>query len=170
MIGIYKIQSITKSNRIYIGSAINIMDRWRKHLNNLKLNKHPNAKLQNHYNKYGISDLQFTILIECEKENLLKIEQSFLDSFLPYFNICKIAGNTLGYIHPEEVREKMRGPKTIAHRKKLSEAKKGKETWNKGRHDLPPLSEEHKHKLSVALLGKPQNKKAKAASKNTHKK
>lgn len=156
MTGIYKIQSIVKPNRIYIGSAVSLMERWRKHLSTLKLNKHENSKLQNHYNKYGVSDLQFSIIIECEKEDLLTTEQCFLDSCLPYFNICKLAGNTLGYRHPESVRKKMRGPKTEQHKKRLSEARKGKEPWNKGRHDLPPHTEEHKHKQSVALIGKPK--------------
>lgn len=161
MIGIYKIQSLIKPNRIYIGSAVDLMNRWRCHLSDLKFKKHRNAKLQRHYNKYGISDLQFSILIECEKDELLKIEQYFIDSQNPYFNICKIAGRTSGYKHPESVKKKMRIPKTEDHKKRLSEARLGKEPWNKGRRDLPSLSEEHKHKLSVAIVGKPQNKKSK---------
>jgi group I intron endonuclease len=159
MVGIYKIQSSVKPSRSYIGSAVNITERWRKHINDLQLSKHCNSKLQNHYNKYGISDLQFSVLIECSLECLLETEQCFLDSNNPFFNICKIAGRTTGYKHSESAREKMRGPKTPSHKRKLSEAKKGKSPWNKGRHDLPPQSEETRKKKSKALTGKPKVRK-----------
>jgi len=154
--GIYKIQSILKPSRVYIGSSFNVSARWQKHLLRLSCNKHENNKLQRHFNKYGVSDLSFSVLIECNIEDLIEIEQSFLDSHKPYFNICKIAGRTTGYKHPESVRRKMRGPKTIEHRKKLSKAHLGVEPWNKGRRDLPPQSEENRKKKSLALTGKPK--------------
>lgn len=93
--GIYQIQSKIKPERIYIGSAINIDDRWRCHLKDLRKNKHQ-RKLQNHFNKYGESDLQFSILLPCEKADLIKTEQYFIDSHKPYFNICPTAGSVLG--------------------------------------------------------------------------
>jgi group I intron endonuclease len=94
--GIYKIESKSHPDRIYIGSAVNIGNRWYEHLKKLKRNTHHSKKLQNHFNKYGESDLQFSILLGCDKEDLIKIEQYFLDSYNPWFNICKKAGNTLG--------------------------------------------------------------------------
>jgi GIY-YIG catalytic domain. len=60
--GIYKIESKLKPERIYIGSAINIGQRWRVHLSDLRKQKHHSKKLQNHYNKYGEVDLSFSIL------------------------------------------------------------------------------------------------------------
>lgn len=106
--GIYKIESKLKPERIYIGSAKNINERWRYHLNDLKENKHHSHKLQRHYLKYGESDLQFSILLGCEKEELLKVEQYFLDSYNPYFNICKIAGSCLGVKQSESTKQKKR--------------------------------------------------------------
>jgi hypothetical protein len=50
--GIYKIQSIINPERVYIGSAISIRNRWCTHKSELKGNKHHSPKLQNHYNKY----------------------------------------------------------------------------------------------------------------------
>ena len=102
--GIYKIQSVIKPERIYIGSSVDITDRWQHHLQELKGNRHNNKKLQNHVNKYGESDLQFSILLGCEKDDLLKVEQYFLDSYKPYFNCCSIAGNTLGFRHSDETK------------------------------------------------------------------
>jgi len=128
--GIYKIQSIVKPDRIYIGSAIDITVRWKNHLKLLRRNKHHSVKLQNHYNKYGEFDLQFLILLGCEKEDLVKIEQYFLDSYKHYFNICSKAYSSLGIKHPN--RKKL----SIENRKKMSEVRMGKIPWNKGKKGL----------------------------------
>jgi group I intron endonuclease len=113
MTGIYKIES-NISNRIYIGSAINIIQRWKLHKKTLKKGTHHSIKLQRHYNKYGKKDLHFSVLLGCDKEELIKKEQFFIDSFNPYFNICKKAGSPLGVKH------------SIEYCKKLSEMRKGK--------------------------------------------
>ena len=96
MIGIYQIQSKVKPERSYVGSAVNIENRWYEHLKKLKRNKHHSKKLQNHFNKYGIGDLQFSVITGCDKDDLITLEQFFIDSYNPWFNICKKAGNTLG--------------------------------------------------------------------------
>lgn len=105
--GIYQIQSKVKPDRKYIGSASNIYSRWSGHLNTLKNNTHRNSKLQRHYNKYGAPDLQFSILLGCEKEDLIKTEQYFIDSYSPFFNILKIAGRPTGFRHSEETKKKL---------------------------------------------------------------
>jgi group I intron endonuclease len=121
--GIYKIQSITKPQRIYIGSSININRRWREHKNELKLNTHSSAKLQNHCNKYGITDLRFSIILHgCRNEDLLFLEQAFIDNFNPYFNCCKVAGSCLGVKRTKE---------TLAKQKKYWDQKKANEEYNK---------------------------------------
>jgi hypothetical protein len=94
--GIYKIQSIIHSERIYIGSAVNINHRHNQHLCDLKHNRHHSIKLQRHFNKYGQKDLNFTIIEECSVETLLVREQHYLNINNTYFNICKTAGNCLG--------------------------------------------------------------------------
>jgi group I intron endonuclease len=138
MIGIYKIQSKIKPKRCYIGSAINIKSRWNSHLSKLAKNTHPNIKLQRHYNKYGKDDLIFEVLISCEKEELIKYEQFFIDVYKSWFNICPKAQSRLGVKCSIE---------TI---KKMSEVNKGHKAWNKG----IPQSEETKKKLSIALKGR----------------
>jgi group I intron endonuclease len=95
-IGIYKIHSISKPERVYIGSSVNITRRWREHILCLRKKNHESPKLQNHYNKHGEVDLQFSILLGCEKEDLLKIEQYFIDSYNPWFNTCRKASHSLG--------------------------------------------------------------------------
>ena len=106
--GIYKIQSIRKPQRCYIGSAKNLHVRWGIHLSELRRNKHHSVKLQNHYNKYGETDLQFSLLLGCDIEDLIKIEQYFIDTYKPFFNIQPNAGSNLGWRHSEETKEKIR--------------------------------------------------------------
>ena len=166
--GIYQIQSKKKPKRIYIGSAININRRWNSHLCKLNYNKHLNKKLQNHYNKYGKSDLQFSILLCFKKEDLIKNEQFFIDSYNPYFNIRKIAQNNLGLTHSDETKRKIslrnKGEKhTEETKKKISRSTKGKlkseETrkrmseYHKGR----PLSKRHIERIREANKSKKGN-------------
>ena len=90
-IGVYKIQSISKPSFCYIGSSLHLRSRIQSHISLLKNKKHQNDKLQNYFNKYGESDLVFTVLLECDKEVLMETEQFFIDAYSPYFNICKKA-------------------------------------------------------------------------------
>lgn len=93
--GIYKIIN-TINNRIYIGSAFNLNGRKSEHFSTLRKNKHRNSKLQNSYNKYGDENFLFEIIERCDKSILLEREQYYIDTLKPFFNICKIAGNTAG--------------------------------------------------------------------------
>lgn len=160
--GIYKIQSIIKPERVYIGSAVNLSERWRHHLNDLKLEKHGNNRLQNHYNKYGISDLCFSILLGCDKKDLLKTEQYFIDSYNPYFNICKLAGSRLGMKHSPksclQMSKKRKGTNigvenhffgkhhTIESNLQNSKTHEGKTAWNKGKRGVPKETSENMSK------------------------
>ena len=64
IVGIYKIESIIKPNRIYIGSSINVKDRIGRHKVDFKRNEHSNYKMQRHYNKYGIKNDNETEITE----------------------------------------------------------------------------------------------------------
>jgi ATP-dependent Lon protease len=46
--GVYKIVSLAKSDRCYIGSSQDIYKRWEYHLRNLKNNKHHSQKGRKH--------------------------------------------------------------------------------------------------------------------------
>ena len=107
--GIYLIKSKT-NDKIYIGSAKNLAHRKRLHLRDLRCDCHGNGHLQNHYNKYG-NDLEFFVLRFCATNKLIEHEQRYFDSMKPDFNICKIAGSSLGLKRSKETRLKQRNLK-----------------------------------------------------------
>lgn len=156
--GIYKIQSKVKPVRIYVGSAVNITNRWRSHINNLKNNKHQNKKLQNHFNKYGEADLQFIILLECKKEDLIANEQFFIDSINPSFNICKKAGSCLGTKQSKESNIKRKlsllGQKNHNYGKRFSEETRRKLSISHRGKKRGPHSDETKRKIRLSNIGK----------------
>jgi len=77
--GIYSIQN-KLNHKQYIGHSKNITFRWYYHLNNLLENKHPNSKLQEDFNTYGLSVFNFSILELIEgKDNLMTKEQEYLN-------------------------------------------------------------------------------------------
>lgn len=104
--GIYVISS--PSGGEYVGSAVNIRRRWHQHRTALRTFRHKNRKLQNAWNKYGESQIQFRVLLVCDKSTLIFFEQRAIDTFLPKYNICQVAGSALGVKHSIETRQKLR--------------------------------------------------------------
>jgi len=146
--GIYIIVSKIKPERVYIGSAVDIAKRWNSHLCTISANKHRSPMLQNHVNKYGIEDLEFSVLEQCEISMLLIREQYYIDTLKPFFNTLKIAGSPIGHKHSEETKSKM-GLSHIGYivseevRKKISKSHKGQKA-----------SAETKLKMSISRKGK----------------
>lgn len=156
IICIYRIQSVKKPSRFYIGSTEDYYRRKADHLGALRINKHHSKYLQRHYNKHGASDLSFTIVeIVDSIENLIKKEQHYLDLLSPPFNSCKIAGRTTGIKLSKEVRDH------------LSKIRKGRPAWNKGMSGLPKQSEATRNKRRQALLGRPSPMKGRKHSQAT---
>jgi group I intron endonuclease len=106
--GIYKILNLLTGD-FYIGSTVNFNIRKYNHYKDLRKNLHYNSHLQNAWNKYGEENFKFEIVeIVKEKKQLIIKEQYYLDIYNPNYNICKIAGNTLGRICSEETKNKIR--------------------------------------------------------------
>ena len=169
-IGIYKITN-TVNGKFYFGSSVNIEKRLNSHKSMLKRNKHENPFLQSSYNKHGVEKFSFDIVEITDKENLLILEQQYLDIHFDNckhcFNMQPIAESSFGRIMSEKGRLAMsENGKRLAQsnvgrkhsdetRKKISESHKGK-----------VVSDTTKKKQSLAKLGK----KRKAHSKETKKK
>lgn len=157
MTGIYQIQSIRKPERIYIGSSLHILKRKAEHFRKLRNNQHHSNKLQRHYKKYGKSDLKFSILLCCNKEDLIKTEQYFMDCYKPYFNNWIIADRPIGHKWTKEQKLKIsaqrKGRPGVSHseesKNKMSLARIGNKNCV-GR----ILSEETKMKIRKSLIGR----------------
>lgn len=91
--GVYKIVCI-KNNKIYIGSSVDMINRWWDHKSRLNSNIHKNPRLQNSWNKYGEKNFLFDIVEICSEDKALAREQCWLDKTKCYdskigFNISK---------------------------------------------------------------------------------
>jgi group I intron endonuclease len=100
---IYQILNINNGD-FYLGSSSNFNVRKTHHVYLLKTNKHHSIHLQNAVNKYGIENFKFLILEvldnHCSKADIIKIEQYYLDTLNPKYNIEKIVGvSRLGITH-----------------------------------------------------------------------
>ena len=81
--GIYVILN-TVTNKVYIGSSVNLIRRRSSHFRDLRKNRHINDILQNSWNKYGEQNFVFIIIEHCDKTQLRTIEQKYLDLYKPY--------------------------------------------------------------------------------------
>lgn len=100
------------TGRLYVGSAVNIRDRWARHLRELEAANHRNSLLQRAWNKYGAASFRATILERIEApDTLLAREQIWIDqlkSAAPTgFNLAPVAGGTRGLKMSAESRARM---------------------------------------------------------------
>jgi len=134
--GIYVIEN-KRNGKCYIGSSSNLKNRFYNHKILLKNNKHYNNFLQNAWNKYGDKNFNFQILIDNVPINeLIQLEQKFLDIFKPEYNLAPVAGSKLGVKDTYETKIKK------------SKAKSGINNPNYGK----TTSIETKSKISNSLL------------------
>lgn len=147
--GIYEIMNTVNGHR-YIGSSVNIYNRWRQHKQELNKNCHHSPILQNAWNKYGEDCFEFKVIENCFFFMLISREQHYIDTLKPKYNVVLTAGSCLGNKASPETRLKMSLAKlghkiNLGHRHtqeskdKMSLARIGKK-----------LSQEHKDNLSIA--------------------
>ena len=129
--GIYSITN-TVNSKMYYGSSINVWGRKRQHWHSLRMGKHRNQHLQAAWNLYGESAFVFALVEEASVDDLVAVEQRYLDGNESGYNIGESAD--------APARGRKRSPETIA---KMSAARRGK-----------PLSEAHKKALSLAGKGR----------------
>lgn len=138
--GIYAIENQV-NNKLYIGSAVDIMSRFCDHKSLLRRNKHHNAHLQNAWNKYGEESFAFFELEHCNKEDLILKEQEIMDTFNAIsegYNIRPDARNNLGVRWSAE------------QKKRASLRMKGTIGTRRGHENTP----EQNAKISMAHTGK----------------
>src|SRR2546430_3311726 len=136
--GVYAIVN-TVNGKCYIGSTMDMSQRWKDHRKLLKRGKHHSPHLQNAYNLYGHDAFEYVVIESVpgnSKALLLEREQFYIDTKYPEYNVSPAARSPAGVTRSLEFRSKMSKAKkayvfTEEHRRNLSKANKGK---GKGRH------------------------------------
>jgi group I intron endonuclease len=140
--GIYKIKNII-NGKCYIGQSIDIHNRIRKHIIELKNNKHMNQYLQYSWNKYGKSNFLFEIIETCLPEELF-----FKEGY--WINELKTLNKNFGY--NIEIVDPNLGKKVCSDetKDKISKSLSGRIPWNIG---IKP-SQETREKMSKSSKGR----------------
>lgn len=164
---IYRYKS--PSGKYYIGQTMDEENRRRKFFGKNKIYAGP--KINRARKKYGPENFEYTVLMKVTgdnpeevKEYLNTLEIGFIrmyNSVENGYNSCDGGNNTYGHTVSEEARKRISDahkgkpswnkgiPMREETKKKLSESKKGKNTWMKGRKH----SEETKRKISESQKG-----------------
>jgi hypothetical protein len=77
--GVYQIRCIP-TGKIYVGSAVDLRNRWYRHRRSLRRGEHGNYRLQNAWNEFGADSFVFEILEYVEVYRLLEAEQEWIDA------------------------------------------------------------------------------------------
>jgi group I intron endonuclease len=88
--GVYEIINRVNGHR-YIGSSCDIPRRWKDHQQKLNKGTHCNIHLQRAWIKYGKESFEFHVLIECQPDELIEIEQRHIDDKSPEYNLAIFA-------------------------------------------------------------------------------
>jgi len=124
-----------ENKKIYVGSAADLTKRFYMYCSLKHLVGAKNSLICKALIKYGYSCFSFIILEYCDKIDVVKREQYYIDTLNPEYNLAKIAGSSLGVIRSEETKAK------------IDEAR------SKLIH-----SEDTKNKIAAAILGRKHTK------------
>ncbi len=127
--GIYVIRNAA-NGKVYVGSAKIVSERWAYHRRALRGGYHHSYKLQRAWAKYGAGAFDFALVETVAEASLLKREQFWLDqtgAARHGYNICPIAGTSLGAKQSKETRAKLIGrvPTTLT-RERMAAAQRGR--------------------------------------------
>jgi len=141
--GIYKITN-KQTGKFYIGSSIDIRQRWYAHKSKLRRDVHCNQHLQNSWNKYGEESFLFEVVLCVDEESLLTEEQRVMDE-------TGCCDREIGYNKAIYSSSPMKGKShSDQAKKKISKASKSR-----------VFSEETRRKLSIASKGRRHSEEAK---------
>jgi group I intron endonuclease len=149
MKAIYAIVNLLTGHQ-YIGSTINFYKRKIEHVKQLNHNYHHSKYLQRVWNKHGPDCFRFIILEKIIDDTaLIQREQWWIDNSHSEYNMCKIAGSSLGIKRTEETKERIRqanlGLKHPDWRNKIkAKAQSGDTHWSKRK----KFSDESRKKMS----------------------
>lgn len=113
--GIYKITNLV-NQKFYIGSSVNLYNRFHTHSTKLKHNIHSSKHLQASYNKYGKDNFIFEVIEYCNKEICVEREQYYLNILKPSYNKRADATLNLGVKNSKETKNKISKSLKLAYK------------------------------------------------------
>lgn len=105
-----------ESGKIYVGSAVDLSKRLKDYFSKSHLERSKTMYINNALLHHGYSAFSLTILeyidilklsVEEARKSILEQEQKYIDTLQPEYNILKVAGSSLGYIHLEKTKVKI---------------------------------------------------------------
>lgn len=184
--GVYAITYI-QNGKQYIGSSVNVYQRWSVHASYLRKGTHHSTLLQQDWNNGSPEDFIVDIIERTEAKDLISREQFYINTLTPAYNISKVAGNAFRdpeiqarlprgrdqreYLpeHGAKISASLTGKKlTDEHREHISQAQIGKEITPEWRKNISeamkgnpnvskPKSDEHKESVRQTLKAKWQD-------------
>lgn len=155
--GVYCLRNTINGKR-YIGSTVNMRERWLDHIAELNSGKHCNPYLMAAWRKCGSGSFTFEILEKCDKTHLASTELWWIEHFSDIlgwdnlYNLSKDPSAPMrGLKHTQEAREKIRVAMSLPRKGRTKDWKHSEE-WFKKRRGIK-LTEEHKRKIGAAHLG-----------------
>jgi len=109
-----------QNGKVYVGSSVDITDRWGTHRRSLRKGTHHSIKLQRAWDKYGEDNFTFKVLRVCLRDYLITNEQALLDSTNAYthgYNCSKDAGRVTISRRKRKMAARKARPKLIADAK-----------------------------------------------------
>ena len=88
---VYKIVN-TITGDFYVGSSINVFNRWVEHKKLSIWKRCPNNPMYKDMQKYGVDKFRFQILAPVMEEYLKQVEQEFIDMLNPTYNNYRAKG------------------------------------------------------------------------------
>jgi group I intron endonuclease len=94
------------TDEIYVGQSVDLSKRFIRYFSLSYLKSKESLIISRALIKYGYVNFSVSILEYCDKSILTEREQYYLDKLEPKYNILKIAGSSLGYIHSQVSKQK----------------------------------------------------------------
>jgi group I intron endonuclease len=108
--GIYKITNLI-NKKCYIGSAVNVYNRFHTYKHLIKKNKLHNKHLSAAINKYGLNNFTFEVIKICSKDISIKdlhyIEQDYINEVKPEYNKRIVVDTNHLISHSDETKKKL---------------------------------------------------------------
>lgn len=111
----------------YVGSSVNLSSRLSSYLSINYLTKTAsiyNSKIYNALLAYGYNNFRLEILEYCDRSNVIKLEQDYIDRCKPEYNILTKQGSSLNFKHSKQTLDKFKS--RILSAEALSNLKKAK--------------------------------------------